>query len=225
MFTTVQTFSPSFTSLKRSSSSKRSSSLVVRAQRSEDFVQQIGKHAAVIATALVLTLVRPESAQTFFPSIIITFFFHSSFLQTPPAEAAVPAKKLTSFQKEQAYQAEMQAAIKARTGKATALPSLTASPTDFKVAETKSTTLKFTDSVEKVKIETPAAVPAPEPAVPAAAAAVVVAAPKPTPKPAPIAVTVAPAPAPTPAPVKAAVTAAPGPSAAAPAPAGGMFCI
>ena len=91
------------------------------------------------------------------------------FLQAPPAEAKV-AGQATKFEKNQAYQAELLASIKARTGKDGVYGSLNASPTDVTAPEVKIAPLKFDGGIEKTKIETPASTPAPNAAVPATAA-------------------------------------------------------
>ena len=114
-------------------------------------------------------------------------------------------RKTTKYERELAYQQEMIDAVRARTGKAEVLPSLTASPTTpIAPAAAPAPALKFGGApVEKVKVEADASVPVPAPAAPAVAAPAPVAAPKPVAAPA------------------AAPSYAAAPSAAAPAPAGG----
>lgn len=62
------------------------------------------------------------------------------------------------------------ASIKARTGKDSALPALTASPPAPAAVETKTPALKFDGGFEKVTMEATAGTPAPAPAVPASVA-------------------------------------------------------
>lgn len=97
-------------------------------------------------------------------------------------------KKTTAYQREQAYEQELFAALKARTGKSEVLPNLTSSPKDSVAPAKAAPALKFEGSIEKVKTEAPAAVPTPAPAVPAPAAA-----PKPAAAPASAAAVAAPA--------------------------------
>ena len=92
----------------------RRSTVVVRAQSNTDFVKEMGKNAAVLAAGLALTL-----------------------LQAPQADAKI-AGMATKFEKNRAYQAEMLASIKARTGKDTAVyGSLKSSPVVTEKAEGK----------------------------------------------------------------------------------------
>lgn len=150
----------------RTCAAPRRATVVVRAQRGDDLVQQFGKQAAVAAAALVLTLA--------------------------PASDATAATRLTKFQKNQIYEQELLESIKARTGKSEALPELTASPTDAVTAPAQRAPLKFDAPIEKVKVEAPASTPIPAPAVPAEVA---VPKPEPVAAPKPVAAAPAPAPA------------------------------
>ena len=106
------------------------------------------------------------------------FFLPTIYLQAPPADAKV-AGKLTKFEKNQVYQAELLESIKARTGKTEVLPSLTSRPADVDPPAFVRAPLKFADAIQQTKAEAPASTPTPLPSVsatvtppkPAAAAA------------------------------------------------------
>ena len=61
MQTSVQTRSFAFKQARNGKAPRRAT-VVVRAQRSDDLMQQIGKHAVIAAAALVLSLVSPSKS-------------------------------------------------------------------------------------------------------------------------------------------------------------------
>lgn len=89
-------------------------------------------------------------------------------LQSDPSYAKVVP---STYEQKKAYEAELIAALQARTGKTDVLPALKASPKGSPETKQEMKAFKLESAVPKGTIETPSSVPAPEPRKPAEVAA------------------------------------------------------